>query len=138
MKQKLNTLLEYRRALDNQCKGLHFKATWTLHDCYPFFRASCRLQQALKALRVPAGHSSPLNMATPPSQTWDSCPKHVAVGQNQWYHFGVGAPPILEPILVGIGMFTGGTIRIFTHGHVGSFPMLSPRLGPWRRWTWTS
>ena len=31
----------------------------------------------------------------------------VAVGQNQWYHFGVGAPPILEPVLVGIGMFTG-------------------------------
>ena len=30
--------------------------------------------------------------------------------KNQWYHFGVGAPPILEPILVGIGMFTGGTI----------------------------
>ena len=30
----------------------------------------------------------------------------VAVGQHQWYHFGVGAPPILEPIL---GMFTGGT-----------------------------
>ena len=24
-------------------------------------------------------------------------------------HFGVGAPPILEPILVGIGMFTGVT-----------------------------
>ena len=24
-------------------------------------------------------------------------------------HFWVGAPPILEPILVGIGMFTGGT-----------------------------
>ena len=35
---------------------------------------------------------------------------HVAVGQSQhqWYHFGVGAPPILEPILVGIGMFNGG------------------------------
>ena len=31
-----------------------------------------------------------------------------AVGQNQWYHFWVGAPPMLEPILVGIGMFTGG------------------------------
>ena len=30
---------------------------------------------------------------------------HMAVGQNQWYHFGVGAPPILEPI----GIFTGGT-----------------------------
>ena len=24
-------------------------------------------------------------------------------------HCGLGAPPILEPILVGIGMFTGGT-----------------------------
>ena len=32
-------------------------------------------------------------------------------------HFGVAAPPILEPILVGIGMFTGGTIWILTHGH---------------------
>ena len=34
----------------------------------------------------------------------------MAVGQKQWYHFGVGEfTPILEPILVGIGMFTGGT-----------------------------
>ena len=31
-------------------------------------------------------------------------------------NFGVDAPPILEPILVGIGMFTGGTIWIWTHG----------------------
>ena len=38
------------------------------------------------------------------------------MGQNQCYHFGAGAPPILEPILVGIGMFTGGTIWILTHG----------------------
>ena len=29
---------------------------------------------------------------------------HVAEGQ---WHFGTGAPPISEPILVGIGMFTG-------------------------------
>ena len=35
----------------------------------------------------------------------------LAVGQNQWYHFGVGAPPIL----VGIGMFIGGTGC--RHGH---------------------
>ena len=35
--------------------------------------------------------------------------KDMAVGQSHWYHFGVGAPPILEHILVGIGMFTGGT-----------------------------
>ena len=28
---------------------------------------------------------------------------NMAVGQNQWYHFGAfGAPPILEPILAGI------------------------------------
>ena len=32
---------------------------------------------------------------------------HMAVGQNQWFHFGGGAP-ILETILVGIGMFAGG------------------------------
>ena len=25
----------------------------------------------------------------------------LAVGQNQWYHFGSGAPPMLEPIIVG-------------------------------------
>ena len=35
--------------------------------------------------------------------------EEMGVGQNQWYHFGVGAPPILEPILVGIGMFRGST-----------------------------
>ena len=34
--------------------------------------------------------------------------KHMAVGQNQWYHFGVGHHPF-ESLLVGIGMFTGGT-----------------------------
>ena len=31
----------------------------------------------------------------------------MAVGQNQWYHVGVGAPPIVEPILVGIGSSLG-------------------------------
>ena len=35
----------------------------------------------------------------------------MGVGQNQWDYFGVGvgAPLILEPILVGSGMFTEGT-----------------------------
>ena len=43
---------------------------------------------------------------------------NMAAGQNQWYHFGVGAAPILVEILVGIGMFTGGTIWILSHGHI--------------------
>ena len=49
-----------------------------------------------------------------------SVQKDLAVGQNQWYHFGVGAgaPPIL--VLVEIGMFTGGTIWVLTHGHLDS------------------
>ena len=46
------------------------------------------------------------------------------MGQNQWYHFGGGAPPILEPILVGMGNW--GTIWILTHGHIAS-------TGPTRR-----
>ena len=34
--------------------------------------------------------------------------------------------PILEPILVGIGMFTGGTIWIWTHGQIAlSSPLQS-------------
>ena len=32
----------------------------------------------------------------------------LAVGRNQWDPFWCGAPPVSEPILVGIGMFTGG------------------------------
>ena len=32
----------------------------------------------------------------------------------------LGAPPILEPILVGLGMFTGGYGPGLTHGDVGS------------------
>ena len=42
------------------------------------------------------------------------------VGQkfNGNYHVGLGAPPILEPMLVGIGMFTGGTIWILSHGQI--------------------
>ena len=36
----------------------------------------------------------------------------VGVGQNQWYHFGVGAPPILGFILVvGLGCSLG--VRAF-------------------------
>ena len=41
---------------------------------------------------------------------------HMAVGQNQWYHFGVGAPPILEPTLD--WDVHGGYDLDFDHGHV--------------------
>ena len=46
---------------------------------------------------------------------------YMAVGPNQWYHFGgPGAPPTLEPILVvGLNrMFTGGTYGI----EISTFP----------------
>ena len=43
---------------------------------------------------------------------------HMAVGQNQRYHFGVGAPPILAYFSGWIGMFTGGTIWVLIHGHM--------------------
>ena len=32
----------------------------------------------------------------------------MGVGQNQWYHFGVGGPPILV-YFIGDWVFTGGT-----------------------------
>ena len=41
----------------------------------------------------------------------------TAVGQNQRYHFGVGASPILVYFSGAVEMFAGGTIWIFTHGH---------------------
>ena len=42
-----------------------------------------------------------------PSKREEGEKDHMA-GSKQKYHFGVGAPLILEPILEGIGMFTGG------------------------------
>ena len=53
------------------------------------------------------------------------------MGQNQWYHFGVGAAPILEPIRVGIGMFTGGAIWILTHGHIALIFQHPAKAGLW-------
>ena len=42
----------------------------------------------------------------------------MAVGQNQWYHFGVGAAPVLEPILVvGLGCQPLGAKRAFVLPH---------------------
>ena len=44
-------------------------------------------------------------------------------------HFGLGAAPILEPI-VGIGIFTGGTIWLLTHAHLG-LPFVEGTLFVW-------
>ena len=41
----------------------------------------------------------------------------VAVGQNQWYHFWVGAPPILVGMLVG-DWDVHWEYEILTHGQV--------------------
>ena len=42
--------------------------------------------------------------------------KHMTVGQNQWYHFGVGAPPILVYFSGARDVHRGyGTL---THGHM--------------------
>ena len=46
----------------------------------------------------------------------DSAPLAVVVKTVLGSHFGAGAPPVLEPILLGIGMFTEGTIWILTRG----------------------
>ena len=67
----------------------------------------CRLVPPWKGDTKP----DPFQRTPPPPQSGPRGPfwQHMAVGQNQWYHFGIDAPPILEPILVGIGMFTGAT-----------------------------
>ena len=46
--------------------------------------------------------------------------KYMAVGvkTDGILFWGIGAPPMFEPILVVIGMFTGGTIWLLTHGHL--------------------
>ena len=51
-------------------------------------------------------------------------------------HVGVGecTKPILEPILVEIGMFTGGTIWILTYGHMGLSQNRTPQ--PSHQQTW--
>ena len=43
---------------------------------------------------------------------------HLAVGQNQWYHFWVGAPPILVYFSGDWDVHWG--YGNFTHGHFGS------------------
>ena len=46
------------------------------------------------------------------------------MGQNQWDPILVGRCTHFRTHLVGIGMFTGGTIWILTHGHMGASSFL--------------
>ena len=49
---------------------------------------------------------------------------HLAVGQNQWYHFGKGAPPILVyfsgdwDVHWGYGLFTHGHLCVTEMSHI--------------------
>ena len=52
----------------------------------------------------------------------------MAVGQNQWYLFGVGAPPILVGILVGSGCSLGARdFDPWPYGHMNQ-PHLDRQL----------
>ena len=56
-------------------------------------------------------------------------PVHMAVGQNQWYHFGVGAPPILVYFSGDWDVHSG--YRILTHGHMGVCHFLRVPVSAW-------
>ena len=45
----------------------------------------------------------------------------MAVGQNQWYHFGVGAPPIFSLVYWGYGRLTHGQMDVCVCACVGSW-----------------
>ena len=60
--------------------------------------------------------------------SWDSITGHMAVGQNQWYHFGVGAPPILVyfsgdwDVHWGYGILTWPYFPVFSTGPLNGKP----------------
>ena len=77
-------------------------------------RTSCMRQKtALQLGGFPLGSPSKLMTRAPGFDI-----RHGHGSKPMGSHFGLGAPPILEPILVGIGMFTGGTIWVLTYGHI--------------------
>ena len=69
---------------------------------------------------------SAAHVAWPTHQTHTHTHTHMAVGQNQWYHFGVGAPPILVYFNGDWDVHYGS----LTHGHIHS---LAPCVFPWPR-----
>ena len=72
---------------------------------------SCKKVAGIRRPGVHAGLRIPAGRREQADRFWSTSLPHVAVVVKTGLgsHFGVGAPPILEPILVGIGMITGGT-----------------------------
>ena len=52
----------------------------------------------------------------------------MAVGQNQWYHFGIGAPPILVHFSGWIRMSAGGTIGVLIRSRASCSLLFSRQL----------
>ena len=77
-----------------------YKSLGSIPDSLPIAPASC------------SSSESTLDLCSPLGQCLVMAPKGdvaVVVKTNGIPFWLVGAPPILEPISVGIGMFTGGT-----------------------------
>ena len=50
----------------------------------------------------------------------------MAVGQNQWYHFGIGAPPILVDFSGDWDVHCG--YGVLTHGRIASKPTTTTNI----------
>ena len=63
---------------------------------------------------------------------------HMAVGQNQWYHFGVGAQPILVYFSGDWDVHWGYDLDL-THGHMASSSLqIFPTNSSGMQWTWVT
>ena len=87
------------------------------------FAASSAGKQKPKGEKAFALRGSPLILGPRFRVTWAlTCAKrdsHMGVGQNQWYHFGVGAPYILVYLSGDWDVYCG--YRILTHSHIVIF-----------------
>ena len=75
----------------------------------------CQLKKGRVSVSGTPDHGSSVYFGVhlPPLKTMGF---NMVVGQHQWYHFGVGAPSLVY-FSGWLGMFTGGTIWLLTHGH---------------------
>ena len=84
--------------------------------------SSSQFGDPVKTLHGRSGRSMSCSMSLPQSDDGHLRPSHVgwgdqmAVGQDQWYHFGVGAPPILVHFSGDWDVYWG--YRLLTHGQM--------------------